>query len=86
MTKQVFTLDTNSGKTGWVPAVYLEIPQFKEHLVEVEEGTKDRNPALHKPTDAEGHVEKGGTQKKLNDKKDEAPTQPALPTLGSELS
>lgn len=84
MAKEVPTLDTISGKVGLVPAVYLTIAPFKDHLVEVEPGEKDRTPALYKPTDVAGHNDKSTTQKKLNDKKEDS--EKKEPTLDFDLS
>lgn len=58
MAQHVTVLDTISGQVGSVPVSYLKHPAFKDHLVEVPEGTKSYDSEFYQPTDAAGHKEK----------------------------
>lgn len=69
MSKKVRALDTISGKIAEVPASYLSLPQFREHLVEVDENEKEKAPGKFKPTDAETYKERKSEQKKMNEPK-----------------
>lgn len=51
--KEVFTLNTISGVTGYVPESYLTHPVLGLSLVGVEEGTKSYDPEFYKPQTAE---------------------------------
>jgi hypothetical protein len=82
MAKMITALDTISGQVGQVPERYLTLPGFAEHLVRVDEGTKNYEPELYKPTDAEEYVEKKASRKKLmNSEPEEEPET----TLDSEI-
>lgn len=53
MSNTVTALDTYSGKVAELPAVYLTIPAFAAHLVEVDPGTKSYDPLTYKAKTAE---------------------------------
>jgi len=56
MSNTVTALDTYSGKVAELPAVYLEIPAFAVHLVEVDPGTKSYDPLTYKSQTAEEFI------------------------------
>lgn len=50
----VFTRNTVSGVTGYVPEEYLDHAVLGKTLEEVPEGTKPKNAVLHAETDVDG--------------------------------
>lgn len=58
MSKTVMARNTVSGVVGEVPASYLTHAVLGKTLVRVDEKSKNIEPALHKPTDAEGFTDR----------------------------